>query len=201
MSHAIGKVASLQEAVQPSSLNDREIKPVKQPYAATFALYQLPDGVAADFECDPEKAFDEFDQARVSGKTKKYGSYFASVFRLKAPKGKSDAITLVWAKDSTYWKVVSWEVEPEKAKPGAMPDTRRGQTVAAASGPEKAKLKADPGVVKTSHDFLHTWAGRRQLRRRDMFLREAMPAWCGIWRRDRSLRQHPGNMRLRFAGR
>jgi hypothetical protein len=157
MSHAIGKVASLQEAVQPSSLNDREIKPVKQPYAATFALYQLPNGVAADFECDPEKAFDEFDQARVSGKTKKYGSYFASVFRLKAPKGKSDAITLVWAKDGTYWKVVSWEVEPEEAKPGAMPDTRRGQTVAAASRPLKAKLKADPGVVKASHDFLHTW--------------------------------------------
>jgi|HubBroStandDraft_4_1064222.scaffolds.fasta_scaffold23191_2 hypothetical protein len=157
ISRAIGKVASVQDAVQPSSLDERDIKPVKQAYAAEFSLYQLPDGVAADFECDPEKAFDEFDQARISGRAKKYGSYFASVFRLKAPKGKSDAITLVWAKDGKYWKVVSWEVEPEEAQPGAMPDTRRRKAVATAPRPEKAKLKADPEVVQASHDFLHTW--------------------------------------------
>lgn len=156
MSRAIGKVASLPQAVQPASLSESDIKPMKQAYASTFSLYQVPNGVAADFECDPERAFDDFDKSRVSGTAKKYGSYFASVFRLKAAKGKSDAITLLWTKEGKYWKVVAWEVEPEEAKPGAMPDTRRGKAAAAAK-PAKVRVKADPAVVQTSHYFLRTW--------------------------------------------
>ena len=81
-----------------------------------FSLYQVSNGVAADFECDPEKAFDEFDRARVAGTAAKFGRYFAAVFRLKAGKGKSDAITLLWTKEGKYWKVVAWDVEPEEAK-------------------------------------------------------------------------------------
>ena len=156
MSRAIGKASSLQAAVQPSTLNDPEIKPIKQPHATTFSLYRVSDGVAADFECDPEKAFDEFDQARLAGKAQKYGSYFASVFRLKVAKGKSDAITLLWSKEGKYWKVVAWEVEPEDAKAGAMPDTRRRKAVAATKR-AKPRVKADPALLQASHDFLHTW--------------------------------------------
>jgi hypothetical protein len=152
---AIGKVASVQQAVQPASLTGRDIKPIKQPYATTFAIYQVTNGVAADFECDPEKAFDEFDKSRLSSTAGKYGGYFAAAFRLKAAKGKSDTITLLWAKDGKYWKVVAWEVEPEEARPGAMPDTRRRK--AEAVRPAKVRAKADPALLQASHDFLHTW--------------------------------------------
>jgi hypothetical protein len=155
-SRAMGKVASLQEAVQPSTLNARDLKPVKQSYATTFALYQVPNGLAAEFDCDPERAFDDFDKSRLSGQERKLGTYFASVFRLKAAKGKSDAITLIWAKEGKYWKVVAWEVEPEEAVPGVTPDTRR-RTASAAASPAKTRVKSDPAVVQASHDFLHTW--------------------------------------------
>jgi hypothetical protein len=138
-------------------LNDKEIKPVKQPYASTFALYELSNAAAADFECDPEKAFDEFDQARVSGKTKKSSGNYASAFRLKASQGKSDTITLIWAKEGKYWKIVAWEVEPEEAKPGVTPDIRRRNAVAMATQPANTKIKADPAVEQASHDFLHLW--------------------------------------------
>ena len=157
ISRAIGNVVNVQDALQPAILNDKEIKPVKQPYAAEFSLYELSKATAAGFECDPEKAFDEFDQARVLGKTKKSSGSFASVFRLKAPQQKSDTITLIWAKEGTYWKIVAWEVEPEEAKPGVTPDIRRRSAVAKAAQPAKTKMKADPVVEQVSHEFLHMW--------------------------------------------
>ena len=157
MGHAIGKIPSVRAAVQPATLKDKEMRPVKQPYATTFALYELSNAAAADFECDPEKAFDEFDQARVSGKQKKSSGNFASAFRLKAPQGQSDTITLIWAKEGKYWKIVAWEVEPEEGKPGVTPDIRRRNAVAKAQQPANTKAQADPTLARASHDFLHLW--------------------------------------------
>jgi hypothetical protein len=155
-SKAVGTVTSLQAAVQPTTLDERDIKLMKQPGAAVFSLYQVPNGVAADFECDPAKAFDDFDSSRVSGTAAKYGQYFASVFRLKVRSGKSDAITLLWTKEGKYWRVVAWEIEPEEAKPGVIPDTRRRKRMASAP-PAKTRVSADPALLQASHDFLHTW--------------------------------------------
>jgi len=152
----LGRVTRLQDAVKPVSLDDPTLKSVKQPYEATFSLYQVPNGVAADFECDPENAYDDFDKARVSKTATKYGSYFVSVFRLKAPKGKSDAVTLLWTKEGKYWKVVGWEFEPEEGKPDRSPDTRRRKAVAAAA-PLKSYGKADPDFLNASQDFLQSW--------------------------------------------
>jgi hypothetical protein len=155
-SRALGGVTSLQAAVQPASLDERDIKLIKQPYPSTFSLYQVPNGVAADFECDPAKAFDDFDSSRISGTAAKYGQYFAAVFRLKTPGSKNDAITLLWTKEGKYWKVVAWEIEPGDAKPGAIPDTRQRRRLATAT-PAKARVSADPALVAASHDFLHAW--------------------------------------------
>ena len=41
----------------------------------------------------------------------------AAIFRLKPPGENGQTITLLWTKDGNYWKVVSWDVEPEDAKP------------------------------------------------------------------------------------
>jgi hypothetical protein len=152
---SIGKVSSVAQAMQPESLQGRDVKPIKQPYMTTFSLFQVSNGVAADFECDPEQAYDEYEKARTTGGEGKQGTYFASVFRLKSATGKSDVITVLWTKEGKYWKVVSWQLEPAEAKPGTTPDVRRA--AAAAKRPVRQKLSVDPAVVQTSHDFLHTW--------------------------------------------
>ncbi len=150
----IGKPAKLQDAVNASPLNDPSLKPIKQNYGTIFALYQVPDGVAADFECDPERAFADYDKSRIAGSRTKYGRYFASVFHLKATQGKGDTVTLLWAKDGNYWKVVSWDVEPEDGKPDAAPDTRRSTTVAVAPGP---RATGDSDFLHAANQFLHSW--------------------------------------------
>jgi hypothetical protein len=156
VNRAIGKVNTLQDAAEPLNLTDQNLKPVKQRYEKAFALYQVSNGQAAEYICDPERAFDDFDNMRAQGSTSKYGIYFASVFRLKTPKPKSDAVTLLWRKEGKYWKVIAWDVEPEEATPDKTPDTRRQRAVAKAVPPE-TQVSADPQFVHASRDFLHTW--------------------------------------------
>jgi hypothetical protein len=152
----IGKVPRLAAAAKPASLDAPGIKLIKQNAAAAFSLYQLSNAAAAEFECDPERAYSDFDQARVAGTGGKYGQYFASSFRLNAPKGNSDAVTLLWSKEDKLWKVVAWEIEPGEKRPGALPDTRRNKMLAAAAKP-KVRAQADPAFLQASHDFLHSW--------------------------------------------
>jgi len=156
VNRAIGRVRTLQEAVEPLSLRDDNLKPVKQRYETAFSLYQVTNGLATEFMCDPERAFDDFNKMRTEGSTTRYGGYFASTFRLRGPKTKSDAITLLWRKEGKYWKVIAWDMEPEEAMPGKIPDMRRrrhpDKTVSA-----RTQASADPEFVQASHDFLHSW--------------------------------------------
>ena len=41
--------------------------------------------------------------------------YFGSTFYLKGPQGRGATLALLWAKEQGYWKIVSYEVEPEEA--------------------------------------------------------------------------------------
>ena len=150
----IGKVNTLQDAVEPLGLHDRDLKPVKHPYEKAFALYQVSNGEAAEYICDPDRAFDDFDKMRAARSRNRYGGYFASVFRLKAPKTRSDTITLLWSKEGKYWKVIAWDVEPEDGSPSKTPDMRRRFTATKAA-PDT--IRADPEFVRASRDFLHSW--------------------------------------------
>jgi hypothetical protein len=155
VNRVIGKVSTLQDAVEPLSLHDQNLKPVKQRYETVFSLYQVSNGLAAEFVCDPERAFDDFNKMRAEGTTSKYGSYFASTFRLRGPKAKSDAVALLWRKEGKYWKVIAWDVEPEEASPGKTPDMRRRRE--ATKAPAETQASADPEFVHASHDFLYSW--------------------------------------------
>lgn len=149
----IGKPSTLQNAVQPAPLADPSLLPIKHPYAAAFGLYQVPNGKAADFDCDPERAFDDYDQARVSRTGTKYGRYYASVFQLKPIEGRGDTVTMLWTKEGNYWKIISWDIEPEDAKPEAVPDTREHAT---APIPE-AQINGDAELLRSSQKFLKSW--------------------------------------------
>ena len=154
----IGKVANLQAAVQPETLQGPGLRVSKEDVASAFSIYKASNAAAAEFVCDPDKAFDEFEKARTSGTAQSYGRYFVSAFRLKAPQDKSDAITLLWTKEGKYWKVVAWNVEPQEGPHEKIPDTRSARVPAVEPVTTVTKAaEADPGVEKASHDFLHAW--------------------------------------------
>jgi len=157
ISKALGKPAKLQEAVAAAQLNDARLKVVKQQYGNLFTIYAVPNGVAPEFECDEARALKDFEDARLTGVKKKYNRYYASVVLLKQPHETGQIVTLLWTKEGAYWKVVSWDAEPEDAKPQNVPDTRRDVIT---EFPEQ-QIKGDAALLQASDDFLRDWLLKR----------------------------------------
>lgn len=156
ISKALGKPAKLQDVVVAYPVDDNRLKKIKQQYADLFALYAVPDGVAPEFECDDQRALKDFENARLTGMKRKHSQYYASVLRLKQPHESGQVLTILWSKEGAYWKIISWDIEPEDTKPHATPDTRTStaETV-------EPQVKGDAALLQVSHDFLRAWLIKR----------------------------------------
>ena len=80
-----------------------------------------------------------------------YGQHFAATFRI-AGSAKNASIALLWAKQDGYWKIVSWQTEPE-------PDERLAPP--APPEPKVVRIKADVPLVNAAKDFVETWLVRK----------------------------------------
>jgi hypothetical protein len=154
----VGKVTSMQEVATAYPVQDASFKPLKQQKDTVFSLSQVTNRAATEIECDPQKAYDEFDRFRSAGALDKFGDYYASTFRLRAPAEKSDGITLLWTKDNRNWKIVAWDIEPEERKPDQLPDTRLSAAPAPSrQTPETDTIQAAPGLQQAVSKFFQTW--------------------------------------------
>lgn len=153
-SKLLDKPTTLENAAISAPLDDPNLKLIQHRYGTVFALYRVPDGVAPEFECDPGRAYDDYDKSRLDGTKTKYGRYFVAVFQPKPPHRKGEIVTTLWTKEGKYWKVVSWDVEPEDAKRTPVPDTRTA--VSAAPMPE-TRISGDEDFLQASNQFLHAW--------------------------------------------
>jgi hypothetical protein len=86
--------------------------------------------------------------------SRRYGDYFGSIFYLKGAKGKGATVALLWAKENKYWKIVSYEVEPE-GEDLNVPDLR--STEAETAGPAVERIEGDPSFTKAARSFLTSW--------------------------------------------
>ena len=60
---------------------------------------------------------------------------------------------MFWAKEQGYWKIVSYEVEPEEAADqGSMPDIRTASEI-----PEPERKPGAPGLTDATEAFLEAW--------------------------------------------
>jgi hypothetical protein len=81
-----------------------------------------------------------------------YGDYVGTTFRINAAQGKGHTLAFLWAKDGGYWKIVSWQAEPDEK--ALTPD-------AAAIDVTVARIKADPGLTAAGKGFLESWLIRQ----------------------------------------
>ena len=84
------------------------LKVVTQPYHSRFVIYSVPDDVAAAFDCESRQTPGDARKAR-----REYGKYFGATFYIDVPGGKDHSLALLWAQQAGYWKIVSWQAEPE----------------------------------------------------------------------------------------
>lgn len=121
------------------------LRVVKQAHHAQFVVYEVPDDVAAAFECDSESTLGDPKTIR-----RKYGTYFGTTFNVG---GRRDTpVALLWARENDYWKIVSWRVGLDDAITG-----EEGDDVA---DPKVVRRPADPTLVAAARSFLENWLVR-----------------------------------------
>jgi hypothetical protein len=145
-SDALAPRASLDGATVGMPLTIPGTKVVRHPDQAQFALYEVRADVAARFDCasrlTPGSAATRPDAA---------GDHRATVFRTTGSR-KDASIALLWAREDGYWKIVSWQAEPEPDRTPAPPEPAE---------PAVVRIKADLTLVQAAKSFLETWLIRK----------------------------------------
>ncbi len=142
---AVGTHDSLEGLTIGVPLTIPGLKAVAHPHQSQFIIYDVPDNIAARFDCESRL---------IPGATKgpnAYGQHFGATFRIAGP-GKNTSIALLWAKEGGYWKIVSWQTEPEPDETPALP---------AMPEPKVERIKADLSLVQAAKDFVETWLIRK----------------------------------------
>jgi hypothetical protein len=118
---------------------------VAHDHQAQFIIYEVPNDIAARFDCESRL---------IPGATKgpnAYGQHFGATFRIAGP-GRNTSIALLWAKEDGYWKIVSWQTEPE---PDETPDPPATPEL------KVERIRADLSLVHAAKDFVDTWLIRK----------------------------------------
>ncbi len=149
VSEEVGSQKSLEGLTLGVRLVDPSLKAVRQPHHAQFVLYSVPDDVVQTFDCAARTSLTSETSAPAR---RRYGDYFGSVFYINGPQGPGGTVALIWAKESGYWKIISYETEPDVED--ETPDLRQAE---ATPVPEPEREAADGSFVKATRDFLHQW--------------------------------------------
>jgi hypothetical protein len=139
---AVGKHGSLEGLTTGVPLTVPGLQEVSHPRQAQFALYNVPDEVAARFDCTS--------RLTPGGPTKasrESGEHFAVSLRFAGGR-KDTSIALLWAKEDGYWKIVSWQTAPTADATPAPP---------APPAPKVVRIRADIALVHEANNFLDTW--------------------------------------------
>ncbi len=145
---AVGHHNSLDGLTVGVRLTTPGLRPVNQPHHARFVIYQVPDDVAATFECENQTSPGGPQRA-----SRQYGNYAGATFYVKGPQSPT-SVALLWGRDGGYWRIVSWQSEPE-GHDDSMPDA----APPAVDAP--SRIAADASFVQAAHGFLDSWLVRK----------------------------------------
>ena len=150
VNRAIGRPASLANAAEGVNPNNPALKIMNQPHSAEFDLFETPEDIAFDFECANRNRLRG--EAETKKPERKYGKYYVASLRLKTLKAKGELLLILLAKETDYWKIVSWNVDPDELENEKAPNT-----VAAMSEAKLERVTGDPGLIADVHGFLDAW--------------------------------------------
>jgi hypothetical protein len=143
---ALGKHDSLEGLTIGVPLTIPGLRVVPQPHQAQFVLYDVPDNIAARFDCASRLT----PGAQTKGSSTS-GRHFGATFRVAGP-GKDASVALLWAREDGYWKIVSWHTEEKPDETPVPPAPPESKVV---------RIKADLSLVNAAKNFLDTWLIRK----------------------------------------
>jgi len=172
----IGKVENLSQATRGVELSVEQVKPIRQPFEQAFRLYNIRDDLAAQLDCSNQLHPEQI--SAKAARSKNFNTYVGAALELQTENESGAPITMLWAREARYWKLVSYDIaaEPEE---GRIPDNR-----ARIAEGEPTYVVADPEVVKASTTFLREWLVEKEIDRAIGYLSPSCFACVDLYRSD-----------------
>ncbi len=151
-SDSLGAVNSVADVFEPADRWSQALKPAKNAYPSEFRMVSLPADMGQDEECGASPNND----TSKSSKEK----YFATAVRSKQGDSRNKVMSLIWAQEGDYWKIIAIRIE-DGSDAGLVPKNAVAQ--AAPPVEEPRSITADPASVKSITEFYQTWAVKRNV--------------------------------------
>jgi len=134
------------EVFEPDTSWYPNLRDAKNAYASEFRLVSVPSGMGQDYECTP------ISDEESSKKHKE--KYFATVVRGKQGDSRNKVMSLLWAEEGRYWKVVAIRIE-DGSTASILPKTASKTLSDQNTSPED--FTGDPNAVNDITDFYKSW--------------------------------------------
>jgi hypothetical protein len=157
-SESTGTANSVADVFEPADKWSQALKPAKNAYATEFRLVNVPADMAPDEECLGTPADD-------SGKPPK-DKYFATAFRGKEGDSRNKVMSLLWAQEGGYWKIISIRIE-DGSDAAILPKNAPVQAIPSVEEPRY--IPGDPAAVKNITEFYQAWIMKRNVSQASTF--------------------------------
>jgi hypothetical protein len=162
---SVGSVKSVGEAFEPEVNWSPALKEAKNAYPTEFRLVVMPPDMGQEQECV---------SASEEGGKKSKTKYFATALRGKQGDSRDTVMSLLWAEEGKYWKIVAIRVEDNNAA-GIIP--KKATVPATAAEPEA--IAGDPQAVNDITGFYESWVGKRDTAKAASYASEQSYACMG----------------------
>ena len=150
-SDSLGAVNSVADVFEPADKWSQASKPAKNGYSPEFRLVSLPVDMGEDEECVAIPAGESSKRSKEK--------YFATAFRGKKGDSRNKLMSLLWAQEGGYWKIIAIRLE-DSSDAGLVPNNA-ALVVPAAEEPRN--IAGDPASVKDITQFYQTWILKRDV--------------------------------------
>ncbi len=151
-SDSLGAVNSVSDVFEPADKWSQDLKPAKNAFPSEFRLVSLPADMGRDEECVTTS-----DNDANKGSNEKY---FATAFRGKQGNSRNKVMSLLWAQEGDYWKIIAIRIE-DGSDAGLVPNNAAVPAVPSVEEPQN--IAADPGAVKAITQFYKDWIVKRNV--------------------------------------
>jgi hypothetical protein len=154
----LGAVNSVADVFEPADKWSQALKPAKNAYPSEFRLVNLPPDMGQDEECVAVPADDS--------SKRKEEKYFATALRGKKGDSRNKVMSLLWAQEGGYWKIIAIRIE-DSSDAGLVPNNSATVAVPAVEAPRS--IAGDPAAVKDITQFYQSWIVKRDVAQASRF--------------------------------
>ena len=149
-SDSIGTVDSVGDAFETADKWSQGLKEEKNTYSSEFRLVSVPMDMASDEQCGAIGNGESIKQPKEK--------YYATAFRGRQDASRNKVMSLLWAQEGGYWKIIAIRIE-DGSDAGIVPHNTAAQVEPTEEEPKN--IAGNPAAVKDITQFYLTWILRR----------------------------------------